>query len=224
VDIIQDSTTKVDIYGKVIDSETGATVEDVAISVSGRTVYTDETGRYNIIVSKSTEHTITVSKDGYNSKTLDNVTITSNKNMDFYLTEDKGGTEGLIYGTITDYTNGEGMGEVAVYCLANDTTKTTYTNGKGYYEFYVDAGNYTIKATKTGYDTYIKKNINVSGNTWHEFAMTPIDYGGGDVEDDGLTGHEMAEESFKNAGKIIPSIFTLVIFMLFLTILKRGGK
>jgi len=80
---------------------------------------------------------------------------------------DQSGKTGNIYGVITDKATGEPISAAGVQL--NPLGTKTVTGSEGQYEFDdLDAGNYTLQVTKTGYSDLVNYKITVApGNTTH---------------------------------------------------------
>jgi uncharacterized protein YfaP (DUF2135 family) len=143
-------------------SGVNVTVYNASNSVLG-SGYSDSSGSYSIDVISGTGYKVVYTKIGYFTTTNNNVTVTANTttNLEAALVIDESysGT-GSISGTVTDATTGTGLGGVSL-CLregmgskSGSCVASTTTDSSGAYSFSsINAGVYTVEATKSGYIT-----------------------------------------------------------------------
>ncbi|MHA1220902.1 MAG: carboxypeptidase regulatory-like domain-containing protein, partial [Candidatus Heimdallarchaeota archaeon] len=145
---------------------------------------TDSNGYYSISDIEPGTYTVEASKDGYPKSVQTNVVIESGvgTEINFNLIETKGG---WIYGTVSDlpgiqlevggdvtYTSPieDLLIEVHDGRYSGEIVASTYTDSTGYYEIYdIDAGFYSIIATKDGYSKHVKETVTVNLGEGTEF-------------------------------------------------------
>ena len=174
------------IIGEVKDAETGTIVSNAEIIASateglgGGIAYTDAEGKFDIKVNRAI-YKITVKADDYMLYTEENVDLSSWTEMDYYmdtiyLTPSEWAEKtNFISGTITDVDGNALEGVTIKFREGFDNKEGTYiqttsgldieltTDDSGqYYTIALQSGNYTLEASKNGYNTgYL--NV-ISGN------------------------------------------------------------
>ena len=213
------------LQGVVYDSVTQTPLSGANITIQGSTTYnttSNEVGRYSVSLSPG-RYTISTSMDGYNTRT-ETITISetsTKKNIYLVKVTDYGAA---IYGDCADYVTGSPINNVLIQISNESAFFTMLTGSTGTYVFedLPEGSTWTLTATKTGYDTY-KKNILVSGSTYHPIKLTSQDYA--DSGSSGSTGststtdrpsREAAIDSLTWLESTMPNLIKLavVVFML----------
>jgi hypothetical protein len=152
------------IEGNVIDKYNNSIAIDsvnvTMISTTGNTRYlttTDSNGHFSLNVSSVLNYTLVFNKEGYKQKTLLNVEVGDQGNIEL---------EGisLVNGTVTDcYTNlqlpGNKINNTKVQIISSNLSLpnayTVYTNSNGFYQAYIPStiGTYTITFSREEYQT-----------------------------------------------------------------------
>ncbi|MFC2085073.1 SUMF1/EgtB/PvdO family nonheme iron enzyme [Bacteroidota bacterium] len=134
------------IYGTVKNSN-GEAIVGAEISTNPESIitYTDENGYYEITSLQEGEYSVYTMKQGYIKDSLEvEVNNEQQSKVDFILL-----TRGGINGTVTNSSEEPLEG---VEITTEPQTSEVYTNASGYYEITdIDAGTYTIYASKDGY-------------------------------------------------------------------------
>lgn len=117
------------------------------IRAGGKKVATNNSGQYRVPVPPGT-YTVTATRTGYLSPEAKHVTVNPGQDVesvDFILVPNAS----VISGRVVSAAGG-GIGGCSVVCR-NGITLQTATDEYGYYELNVEAGTYTITASKTGF-------------------------------------------------------------------------
>ena len=164
---------KCTIYGRVTDIETGQGLSNAYLTIiEGYMRSADAQGYYrfeNIATPPYLSYRIQATKDGYDAK-LETIVISSgeSKEVNFQLVK-KPGTPpppgppntGSIHGTVSDTSGPVGSAGVSLQGVENVSTSSgsagNYSLGP------VQAGTYTLKVWKSGYDTFTDSVVIVAG-------------------------------------------------------------
>jgi len=216
------------LSGKVLDAITGAAVEDATVLTPSFTVFTDDDGYY--------EHTsvpgslnVTISADGYETLHTNVYVNSVNTKKDFYITplyvSDTGAS---FYGIITDYYTGAPLSGCNVRLTNGSISHYTISTSKGYYVF--DSadliGTWTIKVSKTGYDSH-SKTVTLDGDTYYGVRLVPSDGAPDTVPDDDGTSpdgqsdrpsREAAKDSLTWLEETMPGLVKLAVLVFMLAL------
>jgi hypothetical protein len=155
------------IVGTVTDASTGLPIQGANVTANGDYNVTDADGHY-MITGDPGDYNITASAAGYYSNSTSETIITEQTiTVDFELTP----LPGVIAGTVTDASTGDPISGANV--TANGVSVSTGADGS--YSIELAPGNYTVTASKDGYENSSKTNITViTGNTTTvDFELTP---------------------------------------------------
>ncbi len=152
------------------DAISGLPVEDATVTAvhdQGYSWYdgTDATGYYTITVAAGIFE-VTASHPQYMSSTVSGVEVITDTvtSQPFELTP-----RGHLFGYVTDFDNGFPL--VGATVMANDGTTTT-TDASGFYEMWLDPGNYDVTASMQDYAPETTTVVIVSGaDTPQDFAL-----------------------------------------------------
>jgi hypothetical protein len=139
----------------IIREDTNEPVMSVDVTFNEETKQTDEDGEVTFTapsVDEDTYYPVIANKDGYQS---DIVTIK-------VLDRDEDASKGYIYGEVFD-SESLHLENVKIRAISSEKSWTTYTEG-GRYVVTVSADTYTVEASKEGYKTSFKQNIQVEEN------------------------------------------------------------
>ncbi|MBU0980103.1 MAG: carboxypeptidase regulatory-like domain-containing protein, partial [Nanoarchaeota archaeon] len=158
------------LKGHVKDNSTGLPLGNVTVAAAGYSGNTNQSGNYQIPVSDGNT-TVFFSKSGYEAY-MENVYIpiydTVELNASLNPALSFGGQNSILAGWITDYYTQQPIVNVTV----SSGTGSAKTNGSGYYEFAVSAGNNTVIGIKQGYNPYIGSTTNYPWQTnYHNFTL-----------------------------------------------------
>ena len=140
------------VSGKVTDTD-GAAIENAIVKVGEISVLTGEDGRFSKTGIPVGNHTVSISKDGYETKTLtDRITVEASSTTDI-------GTVLLssVYGKLTgsvrvdDGKSLNGIGITAVSSNGNYSYSTLTDENGNYVITSVQPGTYTVTAKQSGY-------------------------------------------------------------------------
>jgi len=142
-------------------------VENVLISFSGETYYTNNEGNAMLStppVEKDTEYIITASLTNYLTNTLLIVALNQEKIV----------SEGYIFGKVLDDLGNsiEDVKVCAILISTESTSKCVFTDSKGNYNIIVTPGSYSMEAGKEGYITSNIHGINVQEDEIVEVNFT----------------------------------------------------
>jgi PKD repeat protein len=142
-------TTKGTLNGKITDQSSGADILNAMIITQPATdtVSSDSVGNYSITNIEAGSYTVTASKNGFSSKSVNtNVTAGETTTVNISLTT----TTGSIKGKIFDQNSGNGISGVTVVTQPATVTVTSDSDGD-YLIPNLEPGNYIINVTKPGY-------------------------------------------------------------------------
>ena len=148
------------ITGTVTDDSTGNPIQGATVSDGTRSDSTDAGGNYTLTDVPVNSYTITASKSGYFSLSVDSVVVTENGTsiLDFQLSEIP---IGAISGTVTDNITGIPIQGAMV----SDGTRSESTDAVGNFILTdVPIDTYTVTATKSGYYPLSIDNVTVTVN------------------------------------------------------------
>ena len=143
------------IAGIVTDTSTGDPIESASVTTNSYSNITDTEGLYSIELSPGT-YNVTASATGYISNTIE-ATVIVNKTATVNFALEPLIVFGSINGTVTD---SDSTLPVAGAIITADGYSTT-TDESGYYEMEVEAGTYTVTASKAGYESASQTNVTV---------------------------------------------------------------
>ena len=161
------------IQGTVKDTN-NQPIQGATVSVEGTSLQatTNSQGYYQITDVPAGNKTVTASKSGYNSQSK-TVTVVAGQTttVDFSLTPVP--TTGTIQGTVKDTNNQPIQGATV---SVEGTSLQATTNSQGYYQITdVPAGNKTVTASKSGYNSQSKTVNVVAGQTVTvDFQLQPV--------------------------------------------------
>ncbi|GAI63060.1 unnamed protein product [marine sediment metagenome] len=140
------------LYGVVIDAETGKALPDALVTLNNWRKYTDEDGYYSFIDLVPADYTISFSKDGYEPVDYGVISVKEGNNeISVSLAPVISGAG--IYGTVTDAQTGEPIPMVIV----ETAYAITQTDTLGDYSFpNLEIGDYSVEFRKAGYHTALK--------------------------------------------------------------------
>lgn len=204
------------VKGRVYDGKTGAALSGASVTIQGSVTNTDSSGNYNLSALAGYAN-FSVVKTGYNSITGTVAVFNMDTLHNFYLTPviENGGTG--VHGTVVSSKTDLPLTGASVIVINKDNQKrySTIVNSVGYYELNnVDlAGNLTVTASYSNYDTLVANtlvnsgsmnNLNfrlnaVSGYTEVDISQTDS---GSDTSDGGKTAAEKEyEEKYGEMGR-----------------------
>lgn len=153
------------INGTVIDADTQEPIAGVDITVNGKHITTGPDGSYTFNVTAG-NYTINVTKEGYFSDSKQVTAIAwQTQTTDFSIIK-----YCIITGFVTDSETGEPLEAATV--TANGYQNTTATDGT--YSFIIEAGTYTLNATKDGY-YWSSTSVTVNPGDIHTANFTIIE-------------------------------------------------
>jgi protocatechuate 3,4-dioxygenase beta subunit len=161
------------IQGTVKDTN-NQPIQGATVSVEGTSLQatTNSQGYYQITDVPAGNKTVTASKSGYNSQSK-TVTVVAGQTttVDFSLTPVP--TTGTIQGTVKDTNNQPIQGATV---SVEGTSLQATTNSQGYYQITdIPAGNKTVTASKSGYNSQSKTvNVVAGQTTTVDFSLTPV--------------------------------------------------
>ena len=152
------------IFGFVIDASTGLPIQNATVStdIGGYSSTTDADGFYNILEVVPNNYLLTASATGYNSSTQ-SVTVSAGTLIEakFSLASSVQPTptpsptptgSGIIYGFVYDEDEMPMRSVSMTLTGPNSYSESSKTDEDGYYSFEgLAAGDYTIRASKSGY-------------------------------------------------------------------------
>lgn len=164
------SKQKGSISGYVFDDKNNP-VEDALISIPNTSLFTYSQPDGSFVLMdvpvSSTPYTIDITKDGFNSRKIYNVYVTSEK-PDYVITKVVLTNQpGRLLGTVTD-DKGSYLSDVTI--SVPEANKTGKTNNMGYYTIELLPGKYTVVfghqlyQSRTEYDIEVKSNIDTTLN------------------------------------------------------------
>ena len=147
------------IAGKVTDAADGSPIEGATVSDGTRSAVSDANGNYTIVNIPEGSYTVTASKGGYETQSISVAVISGQTtNVDFALTM----TLGSITGKVTDTIDGSPIERATVI----DGKTFAVTDANGIYTLSdIPQGDYTLTASKEGYETASQDVTVVSGQT-----------------------------------------------------------
>ncbi|NOX16797.1 MAG: PEGA domain-containing protein, partial [Chlorobi bacterium] len=159
-----------DLQGVVRNSQNGLPIPKVNIFTvpASQSVTTDDIGQYKIKNIAIGEYVVTAEKAGYDTVNI-SVVIQAGQitEADFFLTEvdtSTPPTTGMIEGTVRDAQTGALVSGVVL--STDPTTDVVTTSADGSFSFEkITPGEYTISATKTGYQNANASVTVTAGNT-----------------------------------------------------------
>jgi hypothetical protein len=170
-------------------SITGSGLAGATVSVAGKTATTASNGTFSISGIPGGSYTYTVTKTGYVSYTSGTFSLSSNLVTATYLapvptannintvkstTSSGPGTAPLSYTLSGTINNGSLPGAGLAGATVSLAGKTATTNGAGSFSISgLEAGTYTITASKSGYSTYTNKAFSVSSNQSVSISLKP---------------------------------------------------
>ena len=156
------------VNGTVTNSLTGEPVAGATVTANGYSAITDSFGAYVISNVSLGNYTVTASAEKYvsQSKTA-TVTAGTTTTLDFALAP----LNGTLSGVVTDSSTGNPISGAAV--TVNGVSVSTGADGS--YSIELAPGNYTVTASKDGYESSSKTNITViaGDTTTVDFELTP---------------------------------------------------
>lgn len=163
------------VAGTVTDAQTPTPLSGVTVKLfqQGSLITSGATGPngvYSLPAPVGTGYSIDFSKSGYITKTVDNITVTSNSittvNASLSSTQPPQ-IQGTVSGMVTDALNGQSLSGVTVRLLSGNTAIETITNNQdGTYSLTGPAGSgYTVEFSKTGYITTTASNVTITANS-----------------------------------------------------------
>lgn len=190
--VAADDTTA-SMYGYVYDADTNQPIPGAYVysQTDGVSDTTDADGFYGMIISKGYQ-SIAVSAPGTYQSIVQNVSVTSSKSQNFYLTYIPIEGYARIYGYVYNYDTGYPLTGVSVSATMSNTTMTrtatATTNQYGYYDLIglPISSTGSIRFQKTGY-TDFRGNpilINTSASVqnllrYHDVLLFPVGSSGG---------------------------------------------
>ena len=150
------------LEGFVKDSA-GDPILGALVSIENNSRTANETGYYNFTLAAGT-YNVTASAPGHQTSAEQSIVIDANETstLDFTLLT----TSGTLEGWITDIDDGDPLADVTVVARAGDFSRTGVTNETGYYVItLLEAGAYTVTASKDGYITNTSSATITAGET-----------------------------------------------------------
>ena len=148
------------LAGHVNDTQ-GNPIEAAQVTVGTTSVTTNKTGYYNMSLVPGTYNGVNASATGYLSLSQSAVIVENEtKELDFSLTTSSATLKGHVY----DSKTGDPISEVVIRIKMGEASKLGVTNETGYYEITrVEAGTWSVNASKTGYETNLTSVVIVAG-------------------------------------------------------------
>ena len=161
------SGTTTTLTGTVTDSTTDVVITDATVKLGENETTTDSSGIYTFSGITTGTYTLSVTKTGYREYQVSITIVEGSNTKNISLTASETQT-GSLSGTVK---NGEAALDGVLVELQNVGSYTTAADGA--YSFsQVTYGNYTITATKSGYDNYSSSvTISASTNT-HDISIS----------------------------------------------------
>lgn len=141
------------LYGQVIDAQTGQAIPDVLVILDSYQALTDLNGYYVYTDLEPKAYTISFSKEGYETETAEITLIEGNNELSLALTPVGIPPElkARLYGDVSDAETGELIKDV----LATVNGLSMYTGAWGEFDFEgLELRTYTITFTKANYAPY----------------------------------------------------------------------
>jgi len=158
--VLQDSAVEGNgtIAGDVTRADTtavsGATVRTTAGPVVGASTTTDADGDYSLPNLPEGTYTISVSKSGFASQTISSIEVNPGETTSVYVVLGVVGNGGTLTGSVTDAEGFAIQGVAVGAYLEGELVRSGSSNASGRYTLTgLDAGSYTVRASKTGYVT-----------------------------------------------------------------------
>ena len=177
-----------------VTNTSGAGISNATVWYSGGTTKTDSNGNYSFSNVPVGSYTVTGSQVGYQSASIQNVSVTSGSNAvsNLVLTATSSGT---ISGIVTNMSGAAIVGAIISYS-GGSTTATT--NSAGSYTLAVGPGTYSVTASASGFLTSTQPNVSVTSNstTTVNFALAQSGTISGTVTNSAGTGLANATVSY----------------------------
>jgi hypothetical protein len=161
------------VNGYVTDNSTGDFMENVRVSVGDNSDYSDAFGFYNITSTIGIQYLVATKSGYYTYASLVNISMGNSLEHNISMNPIPSSIDnGTINGTVTDNSTGNPLANVTIYVAG--ATLTTDENGN--YESSVYAGNFTLAAILSRYETHIT-NVSIAAyeTTTYDFSMEPIE-------------------------------------------------
>lgn len=170
VNLVKDEgPTGYNLQVHVIDNATNQALSATVTLKQGLMVVGTETGS-DVTFSElqAGSYQVTANANGYTSSTV-TVNVQGDTEKTIALTKENTSTEYTLSGTVTDNNTGAALNNVKIQI----DSKTTYTTADGKYSVQLQAGSYTLTATKSGYQDY-SQSVTVNSAKDLSIKMFPI--------------------------------------------------
>jgi len=160
------------IAGTVTDALTENPIPGATVIAGDYTNTTDAEGQYSIADVLAGTYDVIVYAEGYESSSLANINVTAGETTTLNFTLTSLPTTGTITGNVTDSSTGDAIADATV--TINGMSAATNSSG-AYIISNVPPGNYTVTASKDGYESSTKTVLVVAGETTPvDFELTPV--------------------------------------------------
>ncbi|MBA7561947.1 hypothetical protein ES708_31810 [subsurface metagenome] len=158
---------KANLYGRVVDAETGKAIPDVLVTLDSMQASTGASGDYLFPDLEPGGYYISFEKEGYEAVSGDITLLEGNNPLNVGLTP----LVANLFGVVTDAETGLALGGV----LVTLDDKQTSTDASGSYAFpNIEPGDYLITFEKDGYETVSGVITLLKGDNTFNVAMTKV--------------------------------------------------
>ncbi len=149
---------------------TSRRISGATVRVAGQTATTNSNGYYNVRVSSGT-HTITASASGYQTGSVTRTAPAGSETWGSVGLSRQAASsgQGTLVGVVYEAPDSSRRLAGASVRLSNGATTTT--NSNGYFAFSVPAGNYTVTASHSGFQTGSVSRRVTSGTIWGSVGL-----------------------------------------------------
>ncbi len=174
----EQSEDKTTIHGYTVDKDNETHIAHVYVKISGDRFqadeYSDENGYYDFELPEGGNYTIEAEKSGYEDYER-GVYAEHEKNTThhIFMEKENSGDKTILKGYTVEEDRGEHIPYVDIRIMKGNYSKTTESNGDGYYEVELpEGGRYEIRAEKDGYKDYdAEVTVNEGKENTHHIYM-----------------------------------------------------